>query len=82
MILKQAQSENYKLVIKSLPTMTKRIKNVIQFANHDKKSKMKNKYEEIFYSWRENLFPHQPKRIFKLLRFIIFPFSPENSISY
>ena len=54
MILKQAQSENYKLVIKSLPTMTKRIKNVIQFADHDKKSKMKNKYEEIFYLWREN----------------------------
>ena len=68
MILKKAQSENYKLVFKSLPTTTKslRIENVIQFVNHDKKSKMKNKYDDIFNSWRENSFPYQPKKIFKL----------------
>ena len=67
MILKQAQSENYKLVFKSLPTTTKSlsIENVIQFVNHDKKSKMRNKYD-IFNSWRENSFPYQTKKIFKL----------------
>ena len=53
-------------------TKSLRIENVIQFVNHDQKSKMKNKFDDIFNSWKDNSFPYQPKKIFKLFRFTIF----------
>ena len=51
-------------------TKSLRTENVIQFVNHDKKSNMKNKFDDIFNSWKDNSFPYQPKKIFKLFNSI------------
>ena len=69
MIPKQAQSKNYRQTCFEIF--------IFLFALFF----MVEKSDDIFNSWRENLFPNQPKKMLELFQFF-FPFPPQNSISY
>ena len=69
MILKQAQSENYKLVFKSLPTMTKRIKNetnMMKFSIHGEKIRFHISQREFLNYYDSQFFHFLQKTQYRL----------------